>query len=103
MTASLAVRLREAVLPAHRRIEGLPFFVALAGRALPVERYVDQLRVIAIAATALERAVSQAQDPAVQEARAAAAARSGRPASSRVLIGSTCTSRTPCASWKSFV
>ena len=77
MTASLAVRLREAVLPAHRRIEGLPFFVALAGRALPVERYVDQLRVIAIAATALERAVSQAQDPAVQEARSAAASRAG--------------------------
>ncbi len=62
----LSDRLREAVLPVHRRIEALPFFAALAGRTLPVERYVDQLRAMAIVETTLERAAAQAQDPAVR-------------------------------------
>lgn len=71
----LSQRLREAVLPVHRRIEALPFFAALAGRTLPAERYVDQLRAMAIVETTLERAVAQVQDPAVRTVRSAATLR----------------------------
>ncbi len=75
MTASLSGRLRDAVLPIHRRIDALPFFAALAGRTLSVERYVDQIRAMAIVATTLERAVSESPAPSVQRARSAAASR----------------------------
>lgn len=69
-------RLREAVLPAHRRIESLPFFTALSGRTLSTERYVDQLRAMAIVEATLDRASSTAKDPAVRLARAASTPRS---------------------------
>ena len=65
---SLSSRLREAVWPIHGRIEALPFFVALARRTLPVERYVDQLRGMAIVTAALERAVAASADPSVTAA-----------------------------------
>ena len=65
---SLSSRLHEAVWPIHRRIEALPFFGALARRALPVERYVDQLRGMAIVTAALERAVAASADPSVAAA-----------------------------------
>jgi heme oxygenase len=77
MTTSISQLLREAVLPTHRRIESLPFFAALTGRVLPVERYVDQLRAMAIVTTTLERAVAAAQDPAVRALRSVATGRAG--------------------------
>ncbi len=52
--------------PAHR---GAALLGALARRALPVERYVDQLRGMAIVTAALERAVAASADPFVAAAR----------------------------------
>ena len=75
VTATLSLLLRETVLPAHRRIDALPFFSALRERTLTVERYVDQLRAMAIVAATLERAVATSGDPAVQAVRAAASPR----------------------------
>jgi heme oxygenase len=65
VAGKLSSRLREAVWPIHRRIEALPYFDALARRSLPVERYVDQLRGMAIVTAALERAVAASADPSV--------------------------------------
>ena len=50
----LSGRLREAVGPIHERIERLPFFAALSARTLPLERYVDQLRAMAIVEATVE-------------------------------------------------
>lgn len=74
-TDPLSARLQEAVWPIHRRIELLPFFDALARRSLPVERYVDQLRGMAIVTAALERAVAQSRDPSVAGVAAGTAPR----------------------------
>lgn len=74
-TDPLSARLQEAVWPIHRRIELLPFFDALARRTLPVERYVDQLRGMAIVTAALERAVAQSRDPSVAGVAAGTAPR----------------------------
>jgi heme oxygenase len=74
---TLSSRLREAVRSGHERIETLPFFVALASRSLPVERYVDQLRAMAIFEATLERAVRTADHPAIVSARDASPSRLG--------------------------
>lgn len=76
-TATLSSRMREAARSGHERIETLPFFVALASRELPVERYVDQLRAMAIFEATLERAVRTADHPAIVSARAASPSRLG--------------------------
>lgn len=72
---SLSERLRESIRPIHQRIEELPYFEALALRSLPVERYVDQLRGMAIVTAALERALAGVQDPALASVRDATPSR----------------------------
>lgn len=71
----LSDRLREAVRPIHERIERLPFFAALSTRTLPLERYVDQLRAMAIFEATLERALLTTGHPAVAAARDAVPSR----------------------------
>ena len=61
----LSGRLREAVGPIHERIERLPFFAALSARTLPLERYVDQLRAMAIVEATLDRTLLSTGHPAV--------------------------------------
>ncbi len=73
----LADRLRRAVFEVHRRIESLPFFASLSRRDLPLERYVDQLRAMAIVHAGLERTLGASDDPAVRTAWAAATPRLG--------------------------
>ncbi len=75
--AKLSSRLHEAVLPARRRIESLPFFTALASRTLSTPRYVDQLRAMAIVEATLDHASATARDPAVRLAREASMPRAG--------------------------
>ena len=65
----LSDRLREAVRPIHERIERLPFFAALSARTLPLERYVDQLRAMAIVEATLDRTLLSTRHPAVAAAR----------------------------------
>ena len=72
---TLSSRLREAVRERHERIEKLPFFAALSARTLPAERYVDQLRAMAIFEATLDRAVRTADHPAVAAARDASPSR----------------------------
>jgi len=76
-TGRLPERLRQAVLPVHQRIEALPFFTSLSRRALPVERYVDQLRAMAIVYAAVERALETSEDRSARTAWSAATPRLG--------------------------
>lgn len=71
----LSGRLREAVGPIHERIERLPFFMALSARALSFERYLDQLRAMAIVEATLERVLLSTRHPAVAAARDAVPSR----------------------------
>ena len=71
----LSGRLREAVGPIHERIERLPFFEALSARTLPLERYVDQLRAMAIVEATLARALLSSRHLAVAAARDAVPSR----------------------------
>jgi len=71
----LSDRLREAVRPIHERIEKLPFFTSLSARALPFERYLDQLRAMAIVEATLERVLLSTRHPAVAAARDAVPSR----------------------------
>ncbi|MHB8798664.1 MAG: biliverdin-producing heme oxygenase [Thermoanaerobaculia bacterium] len=73
--STLSSRMREAVRSGHERIERLPYFVALASRSLPLERYVDQLRAMAIVEATLDRAVRTADHPAIVSARDACPSR----------------------------
>lgn len=74
-TLPLSGRLREAVGPIHERIERLPFFAALSARTLPLERYVDQLRAMAVVEATLERVLLSSRHPAVAAARDAVPSR----------------------------
>lgn len=74
---TLSNRLHEAVQPARRRLESLPFFAALAGRTLSTRRYVDQLRAIAIVEATLDHTFATAREPAVRRAHDASMPRAG--------------------------
>ncbi|MFN7988984.1 MAG: cobalamin-dependent protein [Thermoanaerobaculia bacterium] len=71
----LTAEISGAVSPILRRLGGLPFFEALRGRTLSLERYVDALRGMAVVTAALESAAAEVRDPAVRIVAAAVPAR----------------------------